>query len=459
MNELEADVVVVGAGMAGLCAAIAARESGARVVVLEKGTRFGGSMRLSGGLIWTFADKAQLREEIPDGNQALQDLVVDGLWESMAWLEKQGVVLSAERRFQWYGHGRSADPEQMTRALVERLLALGGEILDRCSLANLSSAAGRIDGVVAVDRQGSEFRVRARSVILAGGGLQGNPELLARYVSPNGARVYLRGNPWSTGDTFLAATAAGAAVTPWLDAFYGHALAAPPARFGPYEFLDVTQRYGPISVALNLEGRRFCDESAGTGEEYLNWRLASQPGAAGVYVIDAELASGVPGFAPPRVAIERARSCGGPVIEAATLTELCDSLCAWGVNGDAALESLHEFNGAIEAGRADRLSPPRRKYHYALTTPPFSAVAVRPGITFSCGGLEVDSAMRVLRRASTVSTLPLITADVTELSAGAFPNLFAAGCDIGGISTSGYMGGLATALVTGRIAGEMAAAG
>ncbi|MBI2292571.1 MAG: FAD-dependent oxidoreductase, partial [Betaproteobacteria bacterium] len=57
------DVLVAGGGMAGLCAAISALEKGANVLVVEKGTRFGGSMRLSNGLIWTFANQAQVRKD------------------------------------------------------------------------------------------------------------------------------------------------------------------------------------------------------------------------------------------------------------------------------------------------------------------------------------------------------------------------------------------------------------
>ena len=75
-RRIEARVAIAGGGMAGLCAAIAALERGASVVVLEKGARAGGSMWLSNGLIWTFADKAQLREDVRDGNKALQDLLV-----------------------------------------------------------------------------------------------------------------------------------------------------------------------------------------------------------------------------------------------------------------------------------------------------------------------------------------------------------------------------------------------
>jgi succinate dehydrogenase/fumarate reductase flavoprotein subunit len=117
---------------------------------------------------------------------------------------------------------------------------------------------------------------------------------------------------------------------------------------------------------------------------------------------------------------------------------------------------LREFNAAVGAGTADRLSPPRRGHAFAVAQAPFSAALVRAGITFTCGGLRTDLDMRVLRRAASVSMLPLVTAAVDEWRTGAIGGLYAAGCDVGGFSTNAYMGGLAQALVTGRIAGSAA---
>src|SRR5450759_2071371 len=108
------DVLLVGGGMAGLCGAISALEKGANVLVLEKGTRFGGSMWLSNGLIWTFADRAQVRKHISDGDEALQDFLVDGLPDSLVWLASQGVELEPEQPFLGFGRGRRSNPAQMT---------------------------------------------------------------------------------------------------------------------------------------------------------------------------------------------------------------------------------------------------------------------------------------------------------------------------------------------------------
>lgn len=456
-RQEKTDVLVVGGGMAGLCGAISALEKGADVLVLEKGTRFGGSMWLSNGEVWTFANKEQMRKDVPDGNKALQDFLVDGLTDSLDWLVSQGVELEPEQTFLWYGRGRRANPAQMTPVLVNRVKALGGRFLLGTAMQTLLTADGAVVGVQAFDENGM-LEVRADSVILATGGFQGNAELLTRYITPYAESMYLRSNPCSTGEGFIAAVDIGAAVTPLLNTFYGHALVAPPARFNAFEFQSMSQKYGPISVALNLEGRRFADESAGTGEQELNFHIASQPQATAVYIVDAAIADmSSENNPPPRVAIARARKAGGPVIEADSLEDLAEKMHAWGLPPVETLRSLQDYNVAVRSGRGDRLQPARRKSAFSIEKAPFTAVMVRSAITFTGGGLQADLDMRVLRRASSISMLPMATADLSEMQIAAIPNLYVAGCDLGGISNRSYMGGLAHALVTGRAAGTTAA--
>lgn len=443
--------------MAGLCAGLAAAERGARVLVLEKGTRFGGSMYLSNGIVWTFATTDDVRRRIPGGDAALQDLLVAQLGDGLDWLQAQGVALEPERAWLECGRGRAAAGPQMTQALVDRLRGRGGQLLAGTGLQRLLMEHGAAAGAQAFGPDG-EVQVRARAVILATGGFQGNADLLARYVSCDAASMYLRANPWSTGDGLLAALDAGAATTAGLDTFYGHALTAPPARFDAFGFQDMSHKYGPLAVALNLEGRRFADESAGTGEEWLNAQIARQPQATAAYVFDADTAEReYEGGALARVVLERARRAGGPVAHAATLDELAVQMHAWGLPPVEVLKTIAAYNAAVADGRGDLLHPARRGNPYPVLRPPFSAALVRSGITFTCGGLRTDLDMRVLRRAQSVSMLPLVTAPRDELQFAAVPNLFAAGCDVGGFSTSGYLGGLAQALVSGRIAGAAAA--
>lgn len=453
---MAADVLVLGGGMAGLCAALAAAERGARVLVLEKGTRLGGSMALSNGIVWSFSRTDDVRSRLREGNPALQDLVVEQLPAGMDWLVAHGVELQPLQHYFGYGHGRPASGPQMAAALGDAIRQRGGELVTGAGLQQLVVQDGAVTGALAFGADGC-VEAKARSVILATGGFQGNAELLARYVTPYAQHLYLRANPCSTGDGLIAGMGVGAATTPALDAFYGHAMTAPPARFGADRFQEMSHKYGPMAVAINLDGRRFADESAGTGEETLNIAMAGQREATAAYVFDADTADRPYDAGPlARVIVERARQAGGPVLQADTLEELADGMRAWGFPPREVMRSLREFNAAIAAGEGGSLTPPRRGEPHAVARPPFTAALVRAAITFTCGGLGVDLDMRVLRRAASVTTLPLARAPADELHFTPVPGLFAAGCDVGGISGRSYMGGLAQALVTGRVAGTQA---
>ena len=457
-RKMIADVLVLGGGMSGLCAALAAAEQGARVLVLEKGTRSGGSMFLSNGIVWSFARAEDVRARLREGDAALQDLVVEELPAGLDWLLSHGVQLQPQEQYFGYGHGRPASGPQMTAALCDAIRARGGTLVMGAGVQQLLSENGAITGALAFGAEGP-VQATARSVVLATGGFQGNAELLARYVSPYPDAMYLRANPWSTGDGLLAALEAGAAVSPGLGTFYGHAMTAPPARFGADRFQEMSHKYGSMAVALNLDGRRFADESAGTGEETLNIAIARQRDATAAYVFDAATAERPYDAGPlARVIVERAMQAGGPVLQTATLEELADRMHAWGFPPREVLRTLRDFNAAVYTGEGALLQPPRRSEPYSVMRPPFTAALVRAGVTFTCGGLRVDLDMRVLRRAASVSMLPLVKAPAEDLQIAAIPHLYAAGSDVGGISGWSYMGGLAQALVTGRVAGTHAAA-
>ncbi len=322
------------------------------MLVLEKGNRLGGSMALSNGIVWTFAREDDVRRHVPDGDSVLQDLLVSALADSLRWLEGQGVELKPDQVWLGYGRGQEASPPQMTAALADRIESLGGRVLMQAAVQSLITRDGAVAGALAFDAQGA-IEIQARSVILATGGFQGNAQLLAQYVTPYADAMYLRANPWSTGDGLLAALEAGAATTPWLDTFYGHAMTAPPARFGAVGFQDMSHKYGAMAVALNLDGRRFADESAGTGEETLNVHIARQPQATAAYVFDAATADrAYDAGALARVIVDRARQAGGPVAQADTLDGLAREMQAWGFPPAAVLETLSAYNARSPRAKA-----------------------------------------------------------------------------------------------------------
>lgn len=453
-------VVVCGGGMAGLVAAVAALDAGAEVTVLEKGPQIGGSAIMSGGLVWTFRDLDELQRAVPDGNPLLQQLVHTNIDAGRRWLAQRGVHLGVEEPMLGHGRGQEIDPPQALGALRDRVLASGGTILVETALDALrTTPVGRVTGVVAARADGSLTEIHGDAVVLATGGFQGSAELLRRYLLASPDHLYLRANAWSTGDGLTAALDAGAAASPGLDLFYGHAMAAPPARFNQLQFTDVSQYHGNIAVAINLAGERFVDESAGTGEEHLNQHLARQPEGRGFYLVDRRMAGRdvLGGRVHTQTILDRAASHDAPMVVAGTLDELVEGLASLGVAPGGAARTLTDYNAACLAGTADRLSPPRGAEAVALTEPPFVAVGVKAAITFTMGGIAIDERTRVLRRAASSSALAQSISELRDFREVPIPGLYAAGCDTGNIHHGGYLGGLATALTTGRIAGVEAA--
>ena len=471
-NNLKKHVVVCGGGLAGFSAAVTALENGAYVTLLEKSPETGGTTVLSGGLLWTFAEYEDARAKIPFGDGSLQWLVFEDLEPATKWLHEIGAKLGSLERVLEHGRGQSADPVQLIKVLSDRFQILGGSLLLSCPMESLLANNGTVSGVRYL-QEGKVKDLPCEAVILATGGFQGNTELLARYVVRDPDNLVLRSNPWSTGDAFIAATSIGAAASPGLDTFYGHALIARPGRYNFKQLRDASQYHGGLSVALNLDGLRFADETELTGEEALNQRIATQPSGRAVYIVDEKSMEITPiqgRESITRSIIQRARAAGGLVVEARTLEDLCNGLSCMGVPPSRALSSLREFNEHMNDELADQLRPARSRLRRPLDSPPYYAVLVQAGITFTMGGLLVDDRLRVIRRAGSSSSfgpVPISRAYTTTDSASVaigseyrqmnIPGLYAAGNDAGNISHFGYMGGLATALTTGRTAGREAA--
>ena len=212
------DLVVAGAGMAGLVAAAHATALGARVLVFEKGDRPGGSLALSSGFVWRYRDLETFRAQCPGGDPALQALVFGRLDADLAWLESLGApVLERET-----GNPLTTGVRFDVGALTALLAGRAGELRLGKPLPELPSGV---------------------PVVLATGGFQGDPELVRRYVTPEADRLWLRSNPWSTGDGLKLGLAAGAGTTGGMAEFYGRNMPAPPAEVTPSGFVALAQLY------------------------------------------------------------------------------------------------------------------------------------------------------------------------------------------------------------------------
>lgn len=224
-------LVVAGAGMGGLAAAVRARELGAEVVVHEKGSRPGGSMLLSGGFIWRYREWERLRAECPAGDPVLQRLVWERLDGALAWLESLGAPVTARDTGNPLTTGLRFD----TAGLTGTLAARAGDVRLEAPLHELPDAP----------------------VVLATGGFQGDRELLREHVTPEADELVLRANPWSAGDGLRLGLAAGARLTEGLDEFWGRAMPAPPAIVGPEGFRPLGQSYARYARVTNERGEEY----------------------------------------------------------------------------------------------------------------------------------------------------------------------------------------------------------
>jgi succinate dehydrogenase/fumarate reductase flavoprotein subunit len=254
-----ADLVVAGAGMAGLAAAARARELGAESLVLEKLGRPGGSMRLSSGVVWRHRDFDRFRSECAGGDERLQRPLFERLDADLRWLESLGAPVVARETGNPHTRGVCFDPEGLTAALVE--------------------AAGGV-------RLGTPLRALpddGTPVVLATGGFPANRELLRRHVTPQAGEVMLRASPGGTGDGLRLGLDAGAETGVGMNQVYGRNMPAPPARVRPSDFVRLAQLYARHAEVTNAAGEGY---RARTWSEIdvLQW-TAVQPGARAWYTV------------------------------------------------------------------------------------------------------------------------------------------------------------------------------
>jgi tricarballylate dehydrogenase len=486
-----AEVIVVGAGNAALCAALAAVDAGARVRVLERApeAESGGNSRFTAGAFRCVYDGvADLRALMPDLTDAeaanadfgtyseaqffddmgriteyrtdpeLCELLVTRSRGTMRWLQQQGVrflpiwgrqAYQVAGRFKFWG-GLTVEAWGGGPGLVDTLyrLARAKGVAIEFGVAVTDLLVGD-DGVcgVKVRRAGRSSEIPARAVVLACGGFESNTEWRTRYLGPGWDLAKVRGTRFNTGDGIAMALAAGAqAYGNWSGC---HAVAwdrnAP--EFGDLAVGDGFQKHSyPLGVMLNARGERFLDE----GADFRNFTYAkygrailAQPGQFAWQVFDARVAH----LLRDEYRIRRATR-----VTAATLEDLVAKL--EDVDRVQALATLKAFNAAaatdvpfdpnVKDGRAThRLAVPKSNWANPIDTPPFEGYAVTCGVTFTFGGLRIDRAGRVI-----------------DVEGAAIPGLYAAGELLGGLFYNNYPGGsgLMAGAVFGRIAGESSAA-
>jgi fumarate reductase flavoprotein subunit len=445
-------VAIVGAGAAGLCAALAAHEAGAEVVVFERDPLPRGSTALSAGLIPAAATRfqralgigdsaeqfaADIRRKAHDeGSSAMAELVARESGPTIEWLaDRYNLPFSLVHDFNYPGHSARRMhglPSRSGAELIDRLHRAAEQaditiISDATVSALFADDQHAVRGVEVTRPDGSSDRIGCGALILACNGYGGAPDLVAKYIPEMRTAQYF-GHPGNRGDAVLWGQALGAELLN-MSGYQGHGSVA-----HPHAILISWAVVMEGGFQVNVLGERFSDESLGYSEQAAV--VLKQPDGAAFDIFDERIAAIARQFEDFRQA-----EAAGAVITAASIEELAEQLK---LPPKALDETFRHVENAKDGSTADPFG--RSFAGVPHLTPPYKAVRVTGTLFHTQGGLAVDVEARVLNEQG----MPL-------------PNLFAAGGAAAGVSgsvASGYLSGngLLTATVLGRISGASAAA-
>lgn len=490
MTEEPIDVLVVGAGNAALCAALSARESGARVMALEfasEAERGGNSAFTAGAMRVVYDGVEDLQELMPDLSEEeiartdfgtytrdaffddmarvteyradpdLVGLLIDDSHETLKWMASKGVrfmpiygrqAFEVDGKYRFWG-GLTIETVGGGPGLVDSLVAACQkaeiEIVYETRATDLLTVDGNVVGVKAV-HAGVSRDILAKSVVLASGGFEANTEWRTRYLGPDWDMAKVRGSRFNLGDGIRMALEIGASpVGQWSGA---HAVQwdmnAP--EFGDLRIGDNFQKHSyPWGILINNKGLRFLDE----GADFRNYTYAKygremlkQPGLGAWQVFDAKVA---------HLLRDEYKIAEVTKVKSDILKGLADQMD--GMDVDQFVSTIEAYNAAIEDdvsfdptlkdGRRTRgLEVDKTNWANTISEPPFEAYHVTCGITFTFGGLRVTTETKVVGG----DGLPI-------------PGLYACGELVGGLFYFNYPGGtgLTSGSVFGRIAGRQAA--
>ncbi len=486
----QTDVIVVGKGNAALCAALAARHGGARVIMLEAAPEdeSGGNSRFAGGMLrFAYNSVEELQqlleitgEEVRNtdwgsnsidefyddlyqvtnyrSDPQLSELLITRSFDAMLWLRQQGVRFVPNYRASAVVEGRrcffgrvpvevSGGGPGLVQFLDQAALKAGIDIQYDTRAVSLLYDGERVSGVQA-KHQGKLIEFHAPAVILACGGFEANPEWRTRYLGPGWELAKVRGTRFNMGEGLKMALDIGACPYGNWSGRHTTSWERHAPEFGDLALDHACHRHSyPLSLMINADGERFVDE----GAEFYSYTYAKygeqvfkQPEQFAWQVFDAKTHH-----------LLRAEYLGKVAtrVKADTLEELASKL--EGVNADGFLKTVNAYNAAVRRevpfnpGIKDGkctvgIEPPKSNWANVLDTPPYEAWHVTAGITFTFGGLRIDPD----------------TAQVLDVNLHAIPGLYTAGEMVGGVFYFNYPlgSGLVSGTVFGRIAGAAAAA-
>ena len=429
------DVIVVGGGNAAMCAALSAREKGARVLLMEKASpleRGGNCPYTGGGFRFTHDGAEDLRPLLADPSvlDGLEDRIspytaedyrremlektagrtdpelletlIGESYPTVRWMREQGI------EFELSGRGAKVMPGVRVGASAvgsgPGLIAMhytaarrhGVEVVYETKMLRLlTDDAGDVKGVVAEDAEGVQ-EIRAGGVVLACGGFEASSDMRAEHLGGHWGQAKVRGSRHNTGDGHRAALEIGARMAGQWKGYHGTPIDADAPATGSPDSVDrLPRRSYPFGVMVNIGGERFVDEGADFALNNfveMGALILKQPQGIAYQIFDAKVES-----------LLEERYGSAAVVTAETVGELAESL---GLDRAKVEGTIAEFNGAVREGEFDPskldgkgtkgVEPPKSNWALAIDTPPFSAYRVTGGITYTFGGLKIDTGARVL---------------------------------------------------------------
>ena len=482
------DVVVVGAGNAALLAALAAHETGAKVLVLEKAPRErrGGNSYFTGaGFRFSFRpeDASQLLSDVPESEREamewegytddqyysdimdisegriapeLATLVVKESLPTIRWMKSQGLQWEFRREDAMaLKNGKIYIGSRVPWLRVKnRGVGLVNALFDILQKKNIpvsygtkavrlvQDRKGQVSGLTLKTKEGFQD-IDAKAVILACGGFEANQEMRLKYLGADWESIPIRGTQYNTGDGLRMALDIGARPAGHWGGCHAAQVDVDAPEIADPATTDESTRSGyQMGIIVNVNGKRFLDE----GEDWRPFtytkfarQVIQQPQRMAFQVIDSKMFAYLSG-----------RYNRGSQVKAQSFEELAKGL---EVDVDSFVQTVKEFNASVQPGiwdlaikdgkKAVGISPPKSNWAMQIDTPPFYAFPTKAAITFTFGGLKINTKGQVIDNEGEV-----------------IHGLFAAG-EMVGFWHYRYMGGtgLMVGAITGRIAGREAGTG
>lgn len=444
---LDCDVVVVGAGGAGLTAAVRATQEGAKVLVLEKMPMVGGnSLKASGGMNCAntkFQEAAGITdsgvkefiEDTMNGGHQLNDIslvttLAENSAEAVEWLESIGAPLPKVAATGGTTHKYLHSPEDgspvgsyLVAKLSEEAEKQGIEIMLNTTATEILMDNGAACGVKAEDSE-HEYTVNAKAVILATGGFGSNFELMCSY-NPSLANAVTTNHPGATGDGIMMAEAVGAATVD-MEQIQLH-----PTVYQATSMLVSEKMRSLGAILVNQEGKRFCNDLS--TRDAVSAAELEQTGGYAYIIFDQNL---VDHNKSAQEYINKGMAASGESYEelAQNMGLVDDAITAF-------VQTMDTWNKAVADG-VDEEFGRNNGMDDDLSTAPFYAIQIAPGIHHTMGGIKINT-----------------NAEVINTDGNVIPGLFAAGETTGGVHGGNRIGGNAVCdfVVFGRIAGLDAA--